>query len=316
MRADWSRRRTLYLELERPRRALRANCLCTPQGVHSHGAAAATIIHSVSPGHPHIQSVNSPFLLRACASIVEAILLAVTANAAPDAQSVDDLLKEGEIYDRRFQAVEALKFYSAAEKLAPKDPRILLRIARQHRHLMADTPDKDEKLRLGYIALDYSQRAVAIAPEDPEAQLAIAITYGKMLPYFGTKEQVAASPRIKAAVDKTLKLDPRNDIAWHILGRWHRVLADVGAVKRALAGTFYGTLPKGSNEEAERCLRRAIEINPQRLMHYIELGRVYAQMGRKDEARKYINKGLAMPNTEKDDPEMKEKGRETLAKLR
>jgi Flp pilus assembly protein TadD len=62
-------------------------------------------------------------------------------------------------------------------------------------------------------------------------------------------------------------------------------------------------------------MRRAITINPHRLMHYIELGRIYAQMGRKEEAREFINKGLAMPATEKDDPETKQRGRETLAKL-
>jgi hypothetical protein len=47
-------------------------------------------------------------------------------------------------------------------------------------------------------------------------------------------------------------------------------------------------------------------------MHYIELGRVYAQMGRKDDARRCINKGLAMPDAEKDDEETKAHGRETL----
>jgi hypothetical protein len=38
-------------------------------------------------------------------------------------------------------------------------------------------------------------------------------------------------------------------------------------------------------------------------------------MGRTDDARQFINKGLAMPDSEKDDPETKERGRETLAKL-
>ena len=38
-------------------------------------------------------------------------------------------------------------------------------------------------------------------------------------------------------------------------------------------------------------------------------------MGRKKEARDYILKGLSMPDKEKDDPEMKEIGRETLRKL-
>jgi Flp pilus assembly protein TadD len=78
---------------------------------------------------------------------------------------------------------------------------------------------------------------------------------------------------------------------------------------------LYGGLPEGSNEEAERDMKKALELNPNRLMHYIELGRIYAQMGRKDDARQFINKGLAMPDTEKDDPETKRRGRETLQKL-
>ena len=51
-------------------------------------------------------------------------------------------------------------------------------------------------------------------------------------------------------------------------------------------------------------------------MHYVELGRTYAQMGKKDDARRFINKGIAMPDVEKDDPETKQHGRETLKKLR
>jgi hypothetical protein len=51
------------------------------------------------------------------------------------------------------------------------------------------------------------------------------------------------------------------------------------------------------------------------LIHHIELGRTYAQMGKAEEARKAINKGLAMPETEKDDPESKRRGRAALEKL-
>jgi hypothetical protein len=43
---------------------------------------------------------------------------------------------------------------------------------------------------------------------------------------------------------------------------------------------------------------------------------VYAQMGRTDDARRSISTGLSMPNTEKDDSEIKRQGREVLAKLR
>lgn len=248
-------------------------------------------------------------------AVVTAWLLVLTHPPAR-AQTAEELLKKGEVFDQKFEAGEALKFYLAAEKLEPKNARILVRIARQYRHLMADAEAKEEKLRLGRLALGYSHAAAALAPNDAEAQLSIAITYGKMVPFFSTKDQVDTSPRIKSAVDKTLRLDPRDDTAWHILGRWHRNLASIGAVKRALAGVLYGGLPKGSNEEAVKCLEKAIALNPNRLMHYIELGRIYAQMGRKDDARKSITKGLAMPDAEKDDPETKARGREELKKLR
>ncbi|HEY5895647.1 MAG TPA: hypothetical protein VIT91_20705 [Chthoniobacterales bacterium] len=253
------------------------------------------------------------FLVRGALSATAALLLTVAGGSA---QSVDKLLKEGSVFDGKFQAVAALKFYLAAEKLEPNDPRVLVRIARQYRHLMVDATTNEEKLRLGRVALQYAQKATALAPNLAEAQLSVAITYGKLLPLMSRKEQVETSMRIKNAVDRALALDPRSDLAWHVLGRWHRVLADVSGLKRMLAGAVYGSLPKGSNEEAARCLQKAVDLNPTRPMHYIELGRVYAQMGREDDARRFIAKGLAMPNVDKDDDETKARGRVTLAQLR
>jgi tetratricopeptide (TPR) repeat protein len=252
------------------------------------------------------------FLIHRLFAVVIGLLLVEIGSAA---ESADRLMDKGKVFERKFQANEALPLYLAAEKIEPKNPDLLVRIARQYRYLMTDASDTQEKLRLGHLALDYSTRAAECGPKDCDAQLAPAITLGKMLPYLPTKEQVSASPRIKESVDKALAIDPRNDNAWHILGRWNRVLAEISGAKRFLAGMIYGDLPKGSYEEAERAMKKAIALNPNRLMHYIELGRIYAQMGRKDEARELINKGLGMPDAEKDDPETKQRARETLAKL-
>jgi tetratricopeptide (TPR) repeat protein len=227
----------------------------------------------------------------------------------------DDLVKNGDEFDLKLQASQALDFYLAAEKLEPKNAGLLLRIARQYRHLMADATTREEKLRLGGIGLNYAQRAAVLAPNDSEAQLSPAISYGKMVAIQGIKEQTEASRRIKDAADKAIRLDPNNDLAWHVLGRWNRVLAGVNGVKRALASLLYGELPAGSNSEAVLCFQKAIQINPNRLMHYIELGQTYAQMGKNADARRLIVQGLAMPDVEKDDPEIKRRGRETLAKL-
>ncbi len=243
-------------------------------------------------------------------------VLVLTCMAGRAETPAEELIKKGDACDKAFQATEALQYYLPAQKLDPKNVRIVVNISRQYRHLMTDASSRDQKLLLGNVALEYARRSAALAPNDSEAQLALAITYGKMLPFEGSKEQVEASALIKASADRALRLDPRNDTAWYILGRWHRAIAEVSSFKRAMGSMLYGKLPSSTNEAAVACFEKAIAINPNRLMHQIELGRTYAAMGRKEEARRLISKGLAMASVEKDDTETKRLGRETLAKLR
>ena len=245
---------------------------------------------------------------------VFAALLLLTCTCGM-AQTAKELIKDGDVFDQQFKAAEALRYYLPAEKLEPTNVALLVRVARQYRHLMSDAKTGAEKLRIGGIALDYGKRAAKLGPNDSDAQISPAITYGRMLPFQGNKEQVAASPLIKAAADRAIALNPRNDVAWHVLGRWHQVLANVGMLKHLLGGLIYGKLPTSTNEAAVECFERAIAINPRRPRHYIELGRTFAQMGKSAEARKYIEKGLKMPDMEKDDAEVKQRGREELSKL-
>ncbi len=247
-----------------------------------------------------------------------ALAIAITLNLTIQparAQSAAEFMAKGDAAEVSLRADEALKSYLAAEKLEPNNVSLLVKIARQYRHLMADAKSVPEKLQLGQTALTYGKKAAALGPNDSDAQLSTAITYGKMLPHQGKKEQVEASPRIKAAADRAIKLDPRNDTAWHVLGRWHQALANVSGVKRAVGGVLYGKLPVGTHAQSIACFEKAIAINPGRLRHYIEEGRTYAQMGDHAAAKRFLQKGLAMPNAENDDPEIKRHGREALAKL-
>ena len=256
--------------------------------------------------------MNPAFLLNA----LSLALALAFARMGAGAESAEELIQKGDVFYDKLQAAEALKFYLPAEKLDSNDVRLLVRIARQYRHLMSDATKTSEKRQLGTTAVNYAQRAVALAPNDPETQLALAISYGKLLPMEETKQQIATLRLIKIAADKVIALDPKNDLAWQVLGRWYLALADVGTLKRAYAQVAYGKLPPAKYEDAVRCFEKAIILNTNRLMHYIELGRTYAQMGRKADARKFITKGLAMPETEKDDPESKKLGRQILKEIR
>ena len=255
------------------------------------------------------------FMRRLFTTIVATACL-LFAHKTMGAASVADLTQKGDVFYAKLQSADALKCYLPAEKIDPNNAQLLVRIAHQYRHLMRDAGAKQEKTRLGMTAVAYARRAVSLSPEDPDALLAVASAYGKLLPLLSTKEQIDDSRIIKSAVDKVIALDESNDLAWHVLGRWYLGLAEVSSLKRALAEVAYGKLPTAHFEDAARCFEKAIRLNPNRLMHYIELGRAYADMGRTDEARKLIAKGLAMQNTEKDDAtESKERGREFLSQL-
>jgi len=244
-----------------------------------------------------------------------ALALAFTSTGT-GAESARERIQRGDVFYAKLQAAEALEYYLPAEKLEPNNVRLLVRIAREYRHLMSDATNDSEKLQFGITAVDFAQRAVALAPNNPEAQLAVAISYGKMLPFEGTEQRIANSRLIKVAVDKVIALDPTNDLACHVLGRWYLALAEVSTVKRVFAQVVYSKLPPAKYEDAVRCFEKAIALNPNRLMHYIELGRTYSQMGRDEDARKFITRGLGMAETEKDDPETKNLGRQILKKLR
>jgi tetratricopeptide (TPR) repeat protein len=248
--------------------------------------------------------------------IILSIAVLFPFSATVNAEPAQELIDQGDVYYARLQAADALKYYLPAEKLEPENVRLLVRISREYRHLMSDAAESKEKIELGGTALEYAKRAAVLAPDDSEAQLAVAISYGKLQPFEGNREKLEAARFIKDAADKVIKLDPRSDLGWHVLGRWHMGFAGVDPLKRTLALFTYGKLlPNSTYEDAAKCFEKAIALNPNRLMHYIELGTVYARMGRTDEAKHLITEGLAMQNTEKDDPETKRLGREALANL-
>jgi tetratricopeptide (TPR) repeat protein len=231
------------------------------------------------------------------------------------ADEAADLIAKGDAADVRFEADKALGYYLPAEKLRPGDADLLVKMARQYIYRMGELKSVAEKIESGKTGLSYAERAVKLDPGNSDAHLAISICLGKIVQLQGNREKVQASKRIKEEAEKAVKLDPNNDYAWHLLGRWHQALAGMNGLVRGLVKLVYGALPAASNEEAKECFEKALALRPDRLIHHIELGRTYAQMGRGEEARKAINKGLSMRETEKDDPESKRRGRAALEAL-
>jgi tetratricopeptide (TPR) repeat protein len=250
-----------------------------------------------------------------CKSFILALSFFLSCGAG-FGETADDLVKQGDVYDLKFNPTEALKFYLPAEQLEPKNAGIQERIARQYRHQMADAPVVKDKIRLSGLALGYAERAVLLAPKDSNAHLSIAICHAKSVDLYSSKEKMNALRQVKSSVDRAITLDSGNHLAWYMLGRWHQRVADLSGLKRFVAEMAYGELPKASFEDSVKCLNKAISLKSDRSVYHVDLGITYALMGNKEIARKCLEKGLSLPSTGKDDPETKKRGEETLKTLK
>ena len=243
------------------------------------------------------------------------LLAALLLPTLVTADERSELIAKGDVYDERYQPNEALEHYLPAEKLDANDADLLVKIARQFVYRMDLLSSKSDQATSAKTALDYAERAVKRQPNSSDAHLSVAICLSKYVTTQGNREKVEASKRIRDEAEKAIALNPKNDLAWHILGRWHQSLADMGGLTRGIASLVYGGLPEASFEKSIDCFEKAIALKPNRLINYVELGRTYAAMGNEAEARKYLQKGLSMPNQDQDDPDTKARGQKTLNEL-
>ncbi len=230
-------------------------------------------------------------------------------------QSVPDLIRKTDALDAKNLNAEALVVIQQADQLSPENAEILYRLAKQKAQLMLDAKSSAERKQLGAEALDAAQRAVAADPKSAEAHLSLAIVYGRLAQDESARRKVELSRLIRDEAEIAAKLDPREDYAWHVLGRWNYEMANFNAVLKALAQAIYGKFPDASNEKAVEYLEKSVALRPDRVVHQIELGRAYLAIGEKDKARAALEKGLSLPSVAKDDNETKERGRKALSQL-
>ena len=236
-------------------------------------------------------------------------------------QTAADHIAAGDSFYAQFDDNRALEEYRKALELEPENYEALWKVARALIDVADALPAKDpatpaRQKKMYSEAEDYARRAVKVNPDDTWGHFFLSAAMGKRALMLGKKEQIELSRKIKAEIEKAIELDPQNDLAYHALGRWHRRMAEIGGVKRALGGLLYGDIPRGTFEESEKCFKQAIEIKPDYTNHYLELGRTYVAMGKKDLAIQAFEKCLECPVTTSKCELYKKEASEELARLK
>jgi tetratricopeptide (TPR) repeat protein len=240
-----------------------------------------------------------------------AILLA----CAGGARAAGDWISQGDSYDRQFKSDRALQAYLQAEKVSPSDATLLRKISKQYVEMVIDAQSKSEKVRLAQSGYDYALRAKALAPDDAEVRLTVAIAAGRLAFFKPPREKIELSRVIREESARAMQLNPRYALAWHVHGRWHYELANLNPLLKLVAEAVYGKMPAAGNEAAVDHLRRAVELEPGNALFHAELGRALVAAGRPEEARRELEKSLTLPLRARDDADAQQRARQALKSL-
>lgn len=230
--------------------------------------------------------------------------------------SVTIYMTKGDSAYRNFENETALEQYRKVIQLSPRNDEAAWKISRAYVDIGEIKKDKEERKQYFQKGLDFANKAVEIKPDGAKGYLWKSISLGRVALDASKKEQVRLSKEIKEQIDKAIELDSTDDIAWHVLGRWHRKMATLGWIQRQFANVFLGGVPKNASvEEAANCFKKAIELNPSHINHHLELGLTYEKLKEKDLAKEEYREVLDLPIKDSDDKLHKEEARKRLSKL-
>ena len=197
-------------------------------------------------------------------------------------------LQEGDKLYEQNKYLESIPLYEKALEMNPEDYEALWRLSRSCDMQSNNETKKSAKKEILDNAVNYAERAISANEDGFEGHLYLAQSLGKMSSVVGSEEKVKNTFKIRDAAQKAIELKPSHYKAYMLLGMWHRKVEAATWLEKNLAQMFFGGLPDASLEEAERNLKKSLELRYDNLEVHYELALVYEKLKRKDEAVKEL----------------------------
>ena len=242
---------------------------------------------------PRVTSMSMPrgaLLLAALAALPLQPTAAAGRTAAEAIAAGDQAYAAARLEDARSAYLEAIQ-------ASPKSVPALCRASRACSEL-GETQKGDTQRMTWAEAVQHARDAVRVAPDSAAPHVWLAVALGRQAQREGAKTRLALAKEIKAEAELALSLDPGSGRAWHVIAAWNAGIAGLSSMQKMAANTVLGGVPKGaSRENAELAFQKAIELEPRYVNHRVAYGRLLKDMKRHADARKQLERALALPPT-------------------
>jgi tetratricopeptide (TPR) repeat protein len=228
------------------------------------------------------------------------------------AQDITTLLKEAHQQELALRENEAFLKYAEIVKEQPDNLFALCKCSELCSLIGNRQTDKSVKTYYFKAANVYASAALRVNPNSSEGNFAMALALGRLALISSGREKVVAVNEIKQYAEKSVRLDPSNFKAYHVLGKWNYEVSNLNIAEKALAKWLFGGLPKASLQDAILYYEKSRDLNPAFVVNYLELAKAYYRNSEKQKAIQSLKYMMPLPNGTTDDPQAKAEARRLL----
>ncbi|MFN2322044.1 MAG: hypothetical protein ABR510_03700 [Trueperaceae bacterium] len=155
----------------------------------------------------------------------------------------------------------AIGAFEAAIAANDDDARAHLLLARAAVYAAAELPEDADADREALFAraADMADRAVRLAPGEPDAHFEVSRALGRLAQYRGVLQSLSLAARVERALERTLELDPDHAAAWHARGLFHHDVPWIAGGRRGSVAPSF---------------ERAIVLEPDEITHRLAFAQV------------------------------------------
>jgi tetratricopeptide (TPR) repeat protein len=221
------------------------------------------------------------------------------------AQTIDDLLNQGDQYITDFNVQKAFETYQQADKLSPNNWEVYWRLSRVYVYQADEMPNntgdqEDAQLAVYQKAYDYADKAVKLAPDKSITYLRRAIANGKIALFKGVFSVAGVVNAVKSDCEKAIGLGTGGSyvqaLSHYILARTNAKVSEKWAPARAILGLGWADIDVAINE-----YNIAIKLYPKFRMFYLDLAKAYIREDEFSKAKENLNDVISSPKRDVND---------------